>query len=129
VPDVSVGGNVGPNSIFFSSGKNSILGQDDVLDRMARTIKLASDTIVEIHAHTDAQGDHFANMQLAAERGLMVRHALMARGVEGRRIEVTSHGPDRPQVRASPDASEQKRMLADCLNRRVDVRLMTKRAG
>jgi outer membrane protein OmpA-like peptidoglycan-associated protein len=31
-------------------------------------------------------------MLLGAERGLMVRHALMSRGVEGRRIEVTSFG-------------------------------------
>lgn len=110
--------------VYFDPRRNIFSGQEDVIDRAVRVIRLAEDCIVQIDAHTDSAGDHFRNMQLGAERGLMVRHALMARGIPGQRIEVTSHGPDRPtRCRHNPSDPERE----DALNRRVEIRLTARR--
>jgi outer membrane protein OmpA-like peptidoglycan-associated protein len=104
--------------INFDSGKATFSSdaQRD-LDQLLRDLLVANATAVEVHGHTDSQGDPRANMQLSEERAFAVKTWLEKQSPvnfpQGR-LRVFSHGQENP---IAPNASPEGRAQ----NRRVDI--------
>jgi OmpA-OmpF porin, OOP family len=108
--------------IRFASGKATFT-PDAVheLDKLRRDLLVASGTVVEIHGHTDNQGNPAANMNLSEQRAFAVKRWMEKQSPvnfpEGR-IRVFAHGQQNPvALNSSPDGRAQ--------NRRVEIVLGT----
>ena len=71
-------------------------------------------TEVQITGHTDRMGTLESNDQLALDRAIAVRDALLARGLRASLVRVVGRGEREPLVRTEDEVPEPK-------NRRVDV--------
>lgn len=100
-----------PFTIYFDPLEVVIRGQEDVLGRLVMAIKGSRGAIVEVRGYTDCHGPHGRNMQLGAERAVMVKHKLVFAGIESERVYLFSKGP--------PTAKDPVR--EDWCNRRVEV--------
>jgi OmpA-OmpF porin, OOP family len=89
-----------------------------VLDEM---LPKAADRRLRVSGHADSLGSAQVNQQLSKQRAEAVRAYLVGHGVEGKRIELVSHGAAQP-VKACPEEKE-RRALRSCLapNRRVVI--------
>jgi outer membrane protein OmpA-like peptidoglycan-associated protein len=108
--------------ITFDTGKATFSsGARAELDQMLRDLLVASGTAVEVHGHTDSQGNPQANMNLSEERAFAVKTWLEQQsGVnfpQGR-IRVFAHGQENP---VAPNATAEGRAQ----NRRVEIVLGT----
>jgi len=87
------------------------------LELLRRDLLVASGTIVEVHGHTDSQGNPQANMALSEERAFAVKRWLEKNFPynfpEGR-VRVIAHGQQNPIVPNSTEAGRAR-------NRRVEV--------
>jgi outer membrane protein OmpA-like peptidoglycan-associated protein len=105
-------------NIKFDTGKATFTaaGQTD-LEQLLRDLLVASATAVEVHGHTDAQGNPDANMKLSEERAFAVKAWLEQKAPvnfpQGR-IRVFAHGQTNP---VAPNTSEEGRAQ----NRRVEI--------
>jgi outer membrane protein OmpA-like peptidoglycan-associated protein len=86
--------------IPFSTGSAGFTpSTEGALDQLLDDLVVASGTIVEIHGHTDAQGNADANMRLSEDRAFAVKRWLEAKAPssfpEGR-IRVVAHGQTEP---------------------------------
>jgi outer membrane protein OmpA-like peptidoglycan-associated protein len=108
--------------IRFASGKASFT-PDAIheLDKLRRDLLVASGTVVEIHGHTDNQGNPTANMALSEERAFAVKRWLEKQSPvnfpEGR-VRVFAHGQQNP---VAPNGTPEGRAQ----NRRVEIVLGT----
>jgi outer membrane protein OmpA-like peptidoglycan-associated protein len=104
--------------INFDSGKATFSGgAEKDLDQLLRDLLVASSTAVEVHGHTDSQGDPKANMQLSEERAFAVKNWLEQKAPENfpqGRLRVFSHGQENP---VAPNSTADGRAQ----NRRVDI--------
>jgi outer membrane protein OmpA-like peptidoglycan-associated protein len=104
--------------INFDSGKATFTGsaQHD-LDQLLRDLLVANATLVEVHGHTDSQGNAQTNMALSEERAFAVKSWLERQSPvnfpQGR-IRVFSHGQENP---LAPNATADGRAQ----NRRVEI--------
>jgi len=108
--------------IPFQSGRAEFSpAASKALERLRQDLLVASGTVVEVHGHTDAQGNPQANMSLSEQRAFAVANWLSkkfpANFPEGR-VRVFAHGQQNP---VAPNASEAGRAR----NRRVEVILAT----
>jgi OmpA-OmpF porin, OOP family len=104
--------------INFETGRAVFGGNSKgTLEQLKRDLLIASNTLVEIHGHTDNQGDPTKNMQLSEQRAFAVKQWLETQAKtnfpEGR-IKIISHGQQEP---VAPNATEEGRAK----NRRVEV--------
>jgi OmpA-OmpF porin, OOP family len=104
--------------ISFDSGKatfTSAARRD--LDQLLRDLLVASATAVEVHGHTDSQGNPQANMTLSEERAFAVKGWLEQQSPvnfpQGR-IRVFAHGQENP---VAPNSTPEGRAQ----NRRVEI--------
>jgi outer membrane protein OmpA-like peptidoglycan-associated protein len=74
-------------------------------------------SLVRIEGHTDDTGDHLDNIALSRRRADAVRAQLMARGVEGTRLESVGFGAARPLVEGTDAAARTQ-------NRRVEFTIV-----
>lgn len=92
-----------------------------VLEKLRRDLLVASGLSVEIHGHTDNQGDPKSNMDLSEMRAFAVKdwlqHEFPVNFPEGR-VRIFAHGQEQPLV---PNSSAEGRAK----NRRVEVVLGT----
>lgn len=104
--------------IAFQSGKATFTpGARKTLDALFDQLIIASGTAVEIHGHTDSQGDAKANFALSEARAFAVKQYLEARSPasfpEGR-VRVFAHGQENPVAsNATPEGR--------AMNRRVQI--------
>ena len=105
-------------NIPFESGRASFspsAAKD--LNRLRTDLLVAQSTVVEVHGHTDNQGDPAKNMELSEARAFAVAHWLEKQFPvnfpEGR-VRVFSHGQTNP---VAPNATPEGRAR----NRRVEV--------
>jgi outer membrane protein OmpA-like peptidoglycan-associated protein len=104
--------------INFDSGKATFTGdaQRD-LDQLLRDLLVANAAAVEVHGHTDSQGDPKTNMQLSEDRAFAVKSWLEKQSPvnfpQGR-LRVFSHGQENP---VAPNSTPEGRAQ----NRRVDI--------
>jgi outer membrane protein OmpA-like peptidoglycan-associated protein len=91
------------------------------LEKLRRDLLVASGTVVEIHGHTDSQGNANTNMGLSEQRAFAVKSWLEKKAPVNfpkGRIRVFAHGQTNP---VAPNSSEAGRSQ----NRRVEVVLGT----
>ena len=105
-------------NIHFQSGRAVFMGDAAKdLRRLRGDLLVASGTSVEIHGHTDNQGDPAANMNLSEQRAFAVKSWLEKEAPVNfpkGRIKIFSHGQDNP---VAPNSTAQGRAQ----NRRVEV--------
>lgn len=105
--------------IQFESGTSKLIAAHEVdLDAIAQYVQ-ADSSVKEIlvDAHTDASGEHLANLVLSKERADEVASRLVELGIQEQKIQVRHHGSRAPRVsNHSPEGRK--------LNRRVTIRLI-----
>jgi OmpA-OmpF porin, OOP family len=101
--------------VQFKTGSAEIDRKSDpLLDQIAVAMKANPQVEkIRIEGHTDDVGDAGINQRLSDERAVSVKKALVARGVEGRRLETRGYGESKP---AAPNTSAAGRAK----NRRVE---------
>jgi outer membrane protein OmpA-like peptidoglycan-associated protein len=92
------------------------------VDRLAQFMGDYPERTVRIEGHTDSVGSDTLNQQLSEQRAAAVRDALVARGVDTRRIQTVGYGEARPI--ASNDTSGGRQQ-----NRRIEVVVSGDEAG
>lgn len=106
------------NNIFFDPNEYRLKKESySELNRLARLVKSAPGTRIEISGHTDSFGNKEYNTILSEKRANSVKDYLVYMGIDSTRIVVTGYGDRKPI--ASND-SERGRLL----NRRVEFRLI-----
>ena len=108
--------------INFETGQATFTGSARTeLDQLLRDLLVAGSTAVEVHGHTDSQGNPQANMNLSEERAFAVKSWLEQQSSVNfpkGRIRVFAHGQENP---VAPNASPEGRAQ----NRRVEIVLGT----
>ena len=104
--------------INFDSGR-ATFGQDAEreLQQLLRDTLVASSTAVEVHGHTDSQGNADSNMQLSEERSFAVKRWLEQQSpvnFPSGRIRIFAHGQTNP---VAPNSTPDGRAA----NRRVEI--------
>ena len=85
-------------SVLFASNKSTLLSAantklNEVADAL---IKGNPDANITVEGHTDSQGSHEHNRELAQQRAEAVKAQLVSRGVAADRIKAVGVGEDRP---------------------------------
>jgi len=78
--------------------------------------KKVDDIMIEVSGHADRSGASSYNDDLARKRAEMVRNALIAEGIDGSTISISSYGEDYTQVNTADGVKEGR-------NRRVVILL------
>jgi outer membrane protein OmpA-like peptidoglycan-associated protein len=104
--------------INFDSGKATFTADTyKTLDQLLNDLLVASAAVVEVHGHTDAQGNPDKNMQLSEERAFAVKQWLEQKApvnFPSGRVRVFAHGQTNP---VAPNSTETGRAQ----NRRVEI--------
>ena len=74
------------------------------LEANARLLNARSDTLVLVEGHCDERGTTEYNVALGERRARAAVNALVARGVDARRITLVSFGEDKPECRERTEA-------------------------
>ncbi len=83
--------------VHFDTGSSAIRSQDrPEIEAVAAVLSRYPNTQVRLLGYADARGSDAANRRLAQARADVVRSALTAAGVDGRRIEALSGGETNP---------------------------------
>ena len=108
--------------IHFNTGTANIAGDSQKeLEKLRNSLLVAGGTTVEIHGHTDSQGNADANMRLSEARAFAVKKWLQSKypaNFPDERIQVLAHGQTQPLAPNSDESGRAK-------NRRVEIRLLT----
>lgn len=116
--EVRRGATVRLNSIFFETGKATLLSSSDPeLERLKTFLVSNPEARISIEGHTDSIGSHAANMTLSQDRAAAVRSYLVKQGIDQARMEVQAFASDRP---IATNQTEEGRAQ----NRRVEFRLL-----
>jgi outer membrane protein OmpA-like peptidoglycan-associated protein len=109
-PAASAAG-LGPATVFFAVGSSTVESEGGkVLADLAATLKARPDTTVSISGFHSAAGDLAKNQELAKNRAIAVRDALVAAGIAQDRLVL-----DKPLQTEANISGEDPR------SRRVDV--------
>ena len=105
-----------PSSALFESGKSSlnVTESSAYLQRVAVLINTKTDKNVILEGHTDNLGNEALNQELSEARARSVREALIAQGIDAKRLSTAGYSFNRP-VASNADDEGRK------LNRRVEV--------
>jgi outer membrane protein OmpA-like peptidoglycan-associated protein len=105
-----------PSTALFESGKSTLNVQesDAYMQRVAQLISTKTEKNVVLEGHTDNIGSEALNLALSESRALSVRDALIARGVDAKRLTTQGYSLNRP---VASNATDEGRKL----NRRVEV--------
>jgi len=100
--------------IVFKSGSAKILPESEkILDDAYVTLRDNASVVVEIQGHTDNTGKYESNVKLSLDRANAVRDWLIAKGIDGTRLETKGFGPDKP---VAPNTTPEDRQK----NRRIE---------
>jgi outer membrane protein OmpA-like peptidoglycan-associated protein len=103
------------NDVFFGTALTRIApGASRTLDMVVDVLKKNPDQRIIVEGHTDSTGAADFNQALSEQRAAAVKEALVARGIDGGRIDTRGYGESRP---VASDANEGGRQL----NRRVEL--------
>ncbi len=90
--------------VYFDYDKSDI--RDDqkmTLDAKIPAFQANADMRIRVAGHTDNRGSDEYNLALGQRRAAEVKRYLIARGIDGGRIDVVSFGEERPAVSADND--------------------------
>ena len=103
------------NNIQFNTGKASLTTSSiPTIENLFQTLQNNPSINIEILGHTDNVGDSLFNIELSKERAGSVKKALLEKGVDSDRIDVTGLGATQP---IEPNDTEIGRKA----NRRVEI--------
>ncbi|MDO9166834.1 MAG: OmpA family protein, partial [Rhodoferax sp.] len=85
-----------------------------ILDQFAQGLSSQPNTEIRIVGHTDSTGSDAINNPLSVNRAASARDYLVARGVDGRRIQIDGRGSREPIADNNTDAGRAK-------NRRIEM--------
>jgi outer membrane protein OmpA-like peptidoglycan-associated protein len=109
--------------IQFDTGKDSFRPEaNEVLNELMRGLIVAGGTAIEIHGHTDNQGNAESNQALSEKRAFAVKNWLKAHASANfpdNRFQVFAHGASEPLQPNDTDAGRSA-------NRRVDIVLLSR---
>ena len=85
------------NNIYFAFDSDKISPtESQKLDKIAEFMKNDSSICLVIEGNTDERGSEEYNRGLGERRAISVKEALLSRGIDGSRFQVTSYGEERP---------------------------------
>ncbi|MEZ4806359.1 MAG: OmpA family protein [Flavobacteriales bacterium] len=88
-----------------------------ILDQVVAVMNENPSYNLEIHGHTDSQGDDAKNMTLSEERAASVRSYLEGKGIDPKRLKSFGHGETEP-------VADNKTAAGRAQNRRVEFKVM-----
>jgi outer membrane protein OmpA-like peptidoglycan-associated protein len=101
--------------LYFHSGTTILMEQSlKLLMEILPAVASRKTSAVSVVGHTDREGTRELNCQLGLDRALAIKQLLIAKGIDPRIIEVTSHGEDNPLIKTKDGVPEPR-------NRRVEV--------
>lgn len=84
-------------NVTFDTGKTTITNEGaQTIDAVASLLNQAPGMVIEVHGHTDSDGDETANQVLSQSRAEAVVSALAARGVDANRLTAVGFGESNP---------------------------------
>lgn len=112
---IEVGHTIQLKNIYFDLDKSNLLPRSFVELNKLRKLLLQYPTMtIEVHGHTDIQGESSYNLELSRQRAQAVTHYLIDTGIANDRIDYKGYGSTIPI--ASNEAEEGRQ-----LNRRVEI--------
>lgn len=106
-----------PSDISFDTNQSTIKSNlRPILDQFAQGLSSQPNTEIRIVGHTDSTGSDAINNPLSVNRAASARDYLVARGVDGRRIQIDGRGSREPIADNNTDAGRAK-------NRRIEIYL------
>lgn len=102
-------------TVYFKFESDELTDESrSLVPSILEAVKNRSDPEVAVVGHTDTLGTPLANIDLGMKRAAFVRGLLVEAGLDGRTIEVVSHGEAALLIR-TPDETPEPR------NRRVEI--------
>ena len=101
---------------FNFDDKNHTINADSKLyiDALAQMMKENIDLIISVEAHTDNKGNRMDNQELSDAHAKIVFDALIAKGVDNKRMSSAGWGGTQPLVENDSDEGLRK-------NRRIEI--------
>ena len=102
-------------NILFDTGKSTIKNESlSIIGQVYELMKLDPALNISIEGHTDNVGDAVANKKLSNDRARSVMNALVAKGIDQKRMSSTGWGQEKP---VADNRTEEGRAK----NRRVEI--------
>jgi outer membrane protein OmpA-like peptidoglycan-associated protein len=107
-----------PDGVTFDVGSATLKPQfRDTLDKIAASMKLYPDSLIDVYGHTDSTGSDAFNQNLSETRARTVADYLSMRGVASARIRSHGFGETMPVATNATDDGRAK-------NRRVEIKIV-----
>jgi outer membrane protein OmpA-like peptidoglycan-associated protein len=101
--------------INFDTGKSTIKPESKpIINQIVEMLKANPDLKVNVEGHTDNTGDPKSNKTLSDERAKAVVSAIVAQGIEAKRLSAAGYGQDKPIADNKTEEGRAK-------NRRVEL--------
>jgi OmpA-OmpF porin, OOP family len=112
---ISIGQTIGLKDLKFAQSKANLLPESNLeLSKILTFLKETPTAEIELHGHTDNQGDFDLNLQLSKQRAEAVKEFLVALGIQPNRIVCKGFGGTRPIANNKREESRDQ-------NRRVEL--------
>jgi outer membrane protein OmpA-like peptidoglycan-associated protein len=99
---------------FFSDSTKLVKSSRALLPQIITVIKKRTSVDISVVGHCDTTGSDSYNLRLSRRRAMAVAKILIAKGVDPKTLEITSHGKRRPLIPTGDNVREPR-------NRRVEV--------
>jgi outer membrane protein OmpA-like peptidoglycan-associated protein len=104
--------------LIFEQGKSKITSESyQELDLLADFMRQNEKMIIQLEGHTDFRGSKKLNYELSQQRVDAVKHYLIQKGIQPKRIKTKAFGGTQP-------LTKEKSIEAATINRRVEVRIL-----
>jgi OOP family OmpA-OmpF porin len=83
--------------LFFDNGSTNLsAAANQRLDEAARLYREGQPVVMFVSGHSDSSGAEYPNLVLSAERALVAKQALVARGIPADRLQMRAMGTSLP---------------------------------
>jgi outer membrane protein OmpA-like peptidoglycan-associated protein len=113
--DLEVGKKIQLQNIYFDLDKSELLPRSFVeLNKLKGILETNPQMTIEVHGHTDIQGESDYNLELSVQRSKAVTDYLANVGIATERIDFKGYGSNMPIANNADESGRQ-------LNRRVEI--------